>query len=249
MTSEKDVFSARRLEQLNYNPELITTEQWGNNCFVPLDIPRYDYPELVSWYFERAKPVYKLKSDIANSDYGMTNFDSIDIFIEDQIQDHIWSINPQQEFLSQFPEIVERIYKDFPFKSIRKFNLWSSIKGVRFHRDHTKFVDYPSSFRIMLYDQNPIPTLQLSECLPDHSHDPRTEFPVSKIADTNSFVWNNLRVKHGSFFIPNFRKIILILDWYELDVDKYNALMQRSVEKYKNYIMHSKKNLNDFINL
>jgi hypothetical protein len=113
---EKDVFSARRLDQLKYNPELISTEQWGNNCFVPLDIPRYDYPELVSWYFERAKPVYKLKSDIANADYGMTNFDSVDIFIEDQIQEHIWSINPQQEFLNLFPEIVERIYKDFPFK-------------------------------------------------------------------------------------------------------------------------------------
>jgi hypothetical protein len=101
----------------------------------------------------------------------------------------------------------------------------------------------------MLYDQNIAKTLSLSECLPDQEHDLTTEFPIPKILDTNSFAWNNLRVKHGSFFIPNVRKIILILDWYELDVDKYNKLMQRSVEKYKNYIMHSKKNLNDFINL
>jgi hypothetical protein len=101
----------------------------------------------------------------------------------------------------------------------------------------------------MLYDQNIAKTLSLSECLPDQEHDPTTEFPIPKILDTNAFAWNNLRVKHGSFFIPNIRKIILILDWYELDVDKYNKLMQRSVEKYKNYIMRSKQNLNNFVNL
>jgi hypothetical protein len=101
----------------------------------------------------------------------------------------------------------------------------------------------------MLYDQNIAKTLSLSECLPDHEYDPTITFPIPKILDTNSFAWNNLRVKHGSFFIPDVRKVILILDWYELDVDKYHELMQRSVDKYNNYIMHSKKNLNDFINL
>jgi hypothetical protein len=246
---EKNTFTDKRLEQLRFKPELIDVERWGEYCYIPLDIPRYDYPELVSWYFDRAKTIYKLKSDIANPEYGMTNFDSVDVFLNNEQKDHIWSTNPQQDFLKLFPNLIDRIYNDFPVKSIGTLRFWSSNKAVPWHRDHTKFVDYPSSFRIMLYDQNPVPTLQLSECLPDQSHDPRTEFPVSKIADTNSFAWNNLRLKHGSFFIPNFRKIILIIDRYDLDVDKYKALLQRSVEKYKNYIMHSKKNLNDFINL
>jgi len=246
---EKEVFSARRLEQLKYNPELITTEQWGNHCCVPLDIPRYDYPEIVSWFFDKAKPVYKLKSDIANPEYGMTNFDSVDIFITDKIEDHIWSVNPQQEFLTLFPNIVERILKDFPLKSIRKLILWSSHKHVRFHRDHTKFVDYPSSFRIMLYDENPIQTLSLEECLPDQKSTMVNQFAIPRLTDTNSFVWNNLRTQHGSFFLPNFRKIILIIDWYELDVPRYHELLERSVVKYNNRIMFSDKNLNDFVNL
>lgn len=252
---EKDVFSTRRLEQLKYNPDLITTERWGNNCFVPLDIPRYDYPELVSWYFERAKPVYKLKSDIANSEYGFSNFDSVDVFIDDKIEDHVWSINPQQEFLSRFPNIVERIYKDFPLKSIRKFILWSSIKPVRFHRDHTKFVDYPGAFRIMLYDNNPIQTLRLAECLPDQYKEREIEekevytFSLPRLPDTNSFAWNNLRVKHGSFFIKNFRKIILILDFYELDIKRYHDLMERSVKKYHEHLMISQKPLSNFVDL
>jgi hypothetical protein len=223
---EKDVFTERRLDQLRYNPDLLGTEQWGKYCYVPLDIPRYDYPELVDWYFDRAKPIYKLKSDIANPDYGMTNFDSVDVFVNGKIEDHIWTTNPQQDFLTVFPEVLARLYKDFPFKSIDRLNIWSSHRGVRFHRDHTKFVDYPSSFRIMLYDSNPIQTLGLSEQLPDQPEETLFyKFPIPKLPDTNSFVWNNLRVKHGSFFIQQFRKIILIIDKYELDVDRYHDLI------------------------
>jgi len=249
MTLEKDVFTNRRLDQLKENPDLIQTERWGEHCFIPLDIPRYDYPEVATWFFEKAKPIYKLKSDIANPDYGMTNFDSVDIFVTDKIEDHIWSTNPQQDFLKLFPDIVERIMEEFPLRSIRKFVLWSSTKNVRFHRDHTKFVDYPSSFRIMLYDENPIPTLSLEECLPDSESTMTNQFSVPKLSDTNSLVWNNLRVKHGSFFLPNFRKIILIIDWYELDVDRYHLLIEKSIEKYKNHLMISKRNIKDFINL
>lgn len=247
---EKDVFTARRLEQLKYNPDLLSTEQWGKYCYVPLDIPRYDYPDLVNWYFERATPIYKLKSDIANPEYGMTNFDSVDVFVKGKIEDHIWSTNPQQDFLTLFPDVLERIKQDFPFKSIDRLNIWSSNRGVRFHRDHTKFVDYPSSFRIMLYDSNPIETLSLSEQLPDQEEEGLFyKFPIPKLSDTNSFVWNNLRTKHGSFFIPTFRKIILIVDKYELDVDRYHDLMERSVKRYQNNLMMSNRPLSDFVDI
>jgi hypothetical protein len=246
---EKDLFTSKRLEQLKYNPELLSTECWGKYSCVPLDIPRYNYPELVNWYFDKAKPIFKLKSDIANSEYGMSNFNSVDVFVTDKVEEHIWSINPQQEFLTLFPEVLERILKDFPIKSIRKFVLWSSHKNVRFHRDHTKFVDYPGSFRIMLYDENPIQTLSLDECLPDQPSSLLNQFDIPRLADTNSVAWNNLRVKHGSFFLQNFRKIILIIDWYELDVDRYHDLIERSVNKYKNSLMISNKNLNNFVNL
>lgn len=248
MILEKTVFTERRLAQLKYNPDLFSTEQWGKYCYVPLDIPRYDYPKLVDWYFDRAKTIYKLKSDIANPDYGMTNFDSVDVFVKGKIEDHIWTTNPQQDFLTMFPEVLARMYKDFPFKSIDRLNIWSSNRAVRFHRDHTKFVDYPSSFRIMLYDSNPIDTLSLAERVPDQEDEELFyKFPIAKLPDTNSFVWNNLRTKHGSFFIPSFRKIILIIDKYELDVDRYHELMERSVNKYKNNLMTSKKMLGDFV--
>jgi hypothetical protein len=247
---EKDIFTDRRLDQLKCNPELLSTEKWGKYCCVPLDIPRYEYPELVKWYFEKAKPIYKLKSDIANPEYGMTNFDSVDVFVTGKIENHIWTVNPQQDFLKLFPEVLERILKDFPFKSVDRINLWSSHKGVRFHRDHTKFIDYPSSFRIMLYDTNPVQTLGLAERLPDQPDtDSFLKFPVPRIADTNSVVWNNLRIKHGSFFIQSFRKIILIIDKYELDVDRYHDLMERSINKYQKELIISNNSLTDFVNI
>jgi hypothetical protein len=250
MTLEKDFFTNKRLEQLKYNPELLDTEQWGKYCCVPLDIPRYDYPEFVKWYFERAKTIYKLKSDVANSQYGMSNFDAVDVFLTSKIEDHIWTVNPQQDFLTLFPEILERIYQDFPVKSIGRLSFWSSHRGVRFHRDHTKFIDYPSSFRIMLYDTNPVQTLKLAECLPDHPEDEELiKIPIPRLAETNSVAWNNLRTKHGSFFIEPFRKIIIIIDRYELDVERYHDLMERSVKKYNEHLLISDRKLNDFIHI
>jgi hypothetical protein len=229
---------------------LATTERWGQYCCVPLDIPRYDYPEVVSWYFERAKTIHKLKPDVANSEYGMTNFDAVDVFLTSKIEDHIWTVNPQQDFLTLFPEVIKRIFQDFPVKSIGRLSLWSSHRNVRFHRDHTKFIDYPSSFRIMLYDANPIQTLKLVECLPDQpERELITKISIPRLPETNSIAWNNLRTKHGSFFIESFRKIILIIDRYELDVDRYHELMERSVEKYHNQSMISYRNLNEFVHI
>jgi hypothetical protein len=102
----------------------------------------------------------------------------------------------------------------------------------------------------MLYDTNPVQTLKLAECLPDHPEDAELlKIPIPRLAETNSVVWNNLRTKHGSFFVEPFRKIILIIDRYELDVERYHELMERSVEKYNNHLMISDRNLNDFIHI
>jgi hypothetical protein len=250
MTVEKDFFTSKRSEQLKHNPELIETEKWGQYCCVPLDIPRYEYPEIVEWYFERATPIHKLKPDIASPGYGVNTFDSVDIFLNSDIENHIWSINPQQEFLTLFPNILDRILQDFPIKTVDRLSFWSSRQKVKYHRDHTKFIDYPSSFRILLYDANPIQTLKLTECLPDQKVLPTSsKFPIPRLADTNSVVWNNLRTQHGSTFIPSFRKIILILDRYTLDVERYHELMERSVKKYNDHLMISDRNLNDFIHI
>jgi hypothetical protein len=116
---------------------------------------------------------------------------------------------------------------------------WSSIKEIPWHRDQTKFTDFPGSFRISLYDENPESTLKLVDCLPDESIQDNSEFILPRLDETNSFVWNNLRTKHSSTFDPKFRKILLIIDSYTLDTDRYNKLLEKSIEKFKDSLMIS----------
>jgi hypothetical protein len=212
MTLEKDFFTNKRLEQLSIYPDLSFTEKWGQYCLIPLDIPKFDHPELVRWFFDVSKPTYKISADIANNRTGVTNFDAVDILpTNEKDQQDIWTLNVRQDFMTDFKHVYEKIMTHFPFKSISRIRLWSSTKNVIFHRDHTKFVDFPGAFRIVLYDENPEQTLSLIPSLPD-SHDSLLEkFAIPKLSNTNSYVWNNLRTKHGSVFVPGFRKIIIII--------------------------------------
>jgi hypothetical protein len=245
---EKEFFSGKRFEQLKYWPELAELEKWGKYCLIPLDIPRFEYPALVEWFFHESKPTYKIKDDIAYKGTGQTAFDSIDVISDNNLdQEDVWSLNLKQEFMTDFRCVYDRILADFPFKSLSRIRMWSSTKDIMYHRDHTKFIDFPGAFRIMLYDQNHYQTLSLIESLPDTKGNIYNRFPIPRMLDTNSFVWNNLRTKHGSKFIPGFRKIVIILDRYEIDIERYNTLIEKSVVKYKKNCLISQKSKNEYL--
>lgn len=246
---EREFFTQKRKEFLDENPRAHELEQWGKYCYVPLDIPRYDFPELVKWFWKVCKPTYKQSPDVANSNYGFSSFDAVDIMPAGEEQSDVWSLNSQPDFLTLFPDILKRIENDFPFKNIKRIRLWSSIGLVPPHRDHTKFVDYPSSFRISLYDENSRSTLWLKDCLPEEKIISPFEFNLPNLDSTNSFVWNNLRTKHSSVFVRGKRKIIIILDRHELDIDRYHDLMERSILKYEKFCMRSTRSISEYINL
>jgi len=246
---EKDFFTQQRKENLDNCPDLSQTEKWGNYCLVPLDIPRFENPRLVDWFFQNSAATYKISPDVANSRTGVTAFDAIDVLpTNDTSQDDIWTLNVRQDFMTEFKDVYDQIMTVFPFRSISRIRLWSSTKNVMFHRDHTKFVDFPGAFRILLYDENPRQTLSLIQSLPDHSDNLTEKFPIPRLESTNCYAWNNLRTKHGSVYVSGFRKIIIILDRYDLDINKYQDLMIRSEERFKENIMISKYGFGDFIN-
>jgi hypothetical protein len=161
----------------------------------------------------------------------------------------MWEENIQPEFLTLFPEIYSDIMKYFPFRHLGKIACWSSNKTVLWHRDNSRWTDHPSSFRIIIHDDNPVQTLHITEHRPDTKLDISNKFSIPRLEETNSFAWNNLRLQHGSEFIPGHRKILLILDRYELDPDRYIDLMERSVKKYKDNILMSKYKITDFVNV
>lgn len=245
---ERNFFTQRRKEHLDIWPELETVEKYGQYCLVPLDIPRFDNPLLVKWFFDHCEPTYKISKDIANNRTGVTNFDAIDVLPTNETdQQDIWTLNIQQSFMTDFKDVYDQIMEYFPFKSLTRIRLWSSTRNVLFHRDHTKFVDFPGAFRIMLYDENPEQTLSLIPSLPDSPDDLSKKFSIPRLDNTNSYTWNNLRTKHGSDFIPGFRKIIIILDRYEIDIERYKNLLDRSIKIYQENCLTSVRNKNEYL--
>lgn len=226
-------------------------EKWGNYCCVPLDIPRFHSPKFVRWFFEKAIPIKQLKSVNGFTNYGNSSFDSVDVNITEDVgqASKMWDENIQSDFLKLFPEIYNDIMKYFPFQHLEKITCWSSNRAVSWHRDHGKFTDNPSSFRIIIHDENPSQTLYVAEHRPDTFLDVSNKFLIPRLDDTNSFVWNNLRLQHGSEFVPKYRKILLLFSHYHLDLDRYDDLMERSVRKYKDNILVSNYKITDFVNI
>lgn len=247
---KKSYLAEQRLMQLEKEPYLKDLERWGKYCYVPLDIPKIEYPEVVEWFFSRCKPTSKIRADVAGETYGDTEnlFNTVDVsFTDREYAFQIWKLNLQNDFIDSFPYVYERIMDEFPFKSIENFRFWSSQAGIRFHRDQTRFVDFPGAFRINLEDTNFVSTLKLIESVPDHDPSMSPRFTLPKIESTNSFVWNNLRTEHGSLHNKKFHKILLIIDNYELDIDRYHALIERSINKYSEHLMISNRKLEEFI--
>ena len=241
---KREELTSTRNSQLADFPELGQLEQWGKYALLPLDIPRIEAPNLVSWFFENATPVRKNKSESVVADVGGPPlFEAVDVTPTNRIdQPDAWDTNYHQEFLSLFPEVYEQIMEYFPFTSLDRLRIWSSIRRVPWHRDQTWFVDSPTSFRIMLYDDNPIQTLKVRTRI-------NGDFSLPRLIDTNSYTWNNLRTEHGSNYVPKHRKVLIILERYSIDFNRYHDLMKRSVDKYHDYAMIDHRPLSDYVEI
>ena len=97
------------------------------------------------------------------------------------------------------------------------------------HRDDSYYFDTPLSFRLMIHDENPQPTLFFLD-----RHNKKHYPDWSK---TNSFVFNNLRLRHGSNYDPNYRKCIFVFWRYVLDIKKYRDLLERSISKFQDKLI------------
>jgi hypothetical protein len=253
--TEKETFTKLRNEQLTqYGKEEIVNfeRKWGHVLYTPLDIPVIHDDLFAEWYFEKAKPVVKIKEDVANHQKGYGGFVSVNVFPHgDPDNASIWSINLQPEWFTKFPKMYQQIMDTLPVKTIHNINMWSSTNGVKAHRDHNHFIDIPLAFRIMSHDENPNPTLYTGESCPDTEWiDSNPFFYCKTPKTTNTFVWNNLRTKHGSFHDPSKRKILLILSTFNIDWKKYDLLLEKSISKFKNeYCLTSTRPLGDFVNL
>jgi hypothetical protein len=269
---EKKIFSERRMNLLNDYPSLINTERWGKYCYLPLDIPKFDNNNLVDWFFSNSIPSVRNelntvktyynsisdpsvfenyckanKDNITNESYSIYN--SVDVIIDRSATTKysMWSYNIRDDFLHLFSDFYRQILDAFPFKKLKSFRIWSSTGDFSLHRDmHESFVDFPNLFRIMLYDENPNSTLYVNNVLPGSKCED-SNFYVPRITDTNSFAINNLRTKHASTFQPPYKKILILLDNYEIDTERMNELMQRSVNKYHDQLLMDHRDISEYV--
>jgi hypothetical protein len=255
--TRKEEFSQLRLAQINSYPSNIRTtilnceQRWGQLLYTPLAIPKFYDENFVDWYFENAQPVYKLKQDIATTTVGHGGFLSVNVFPNGSPKNPgIWTSNDKsEEWVYKFSKIHQQIMDTLPIKKINGLQLWSSMNNVPPHTDHSLFIDCPLSFRIMLYDENPSPTLALQESLPDDDCKVNGNFFCDFPDDTHSFVWNNLRTKHGSLYKPGSRKILAIIQNVDIDWIKLDQILDRSISAFDNkYQLKSSRPINDFVN-
>ena len=225
-------------------------EKWGKYCFLPLDIPPFsESKKIAEWFFQNAKPSLKRKPDIATPRTGHSGFNAVDIIVDEKKDDTIWEMHTKHNFLEEFPKFHQELLDLFPHVKIPHIRLWQSTGYVIKHRDDYDFRDFPSSFRAMLYDENPKETLYIEEYLPNATSEvPEKSMPIPRLEESQSFVWNNLRTKHHSVFDSRYRKIILIIPAPIIDYKKYDQLLERSLVKYSNYAMVSDHSINDFVN-
>ena len=258
--TERTRFTNKRITDLfrdkDYKLLLDLEKKWGHYGYIPIDIPRIEDPALAPWYFERYSDIIKIAPDATTNKTGHVGpAKSVDVYIEgynaSKDRDAVWTRNVQPEFMTDFKHLYEQVMDLLPIKKLNRLQLWSTWEHMGLHRDWTWMTDLPNCFRIMMYDENPSSTMFVKEVLPDETS-PR--YPkegivnVARLDETNTFIWNNLRTKHESLYIPGYRKILMILQDYEIDWKKYDVLMERSKSKYDHLALKSKFNINDFVN-
>ena len=239
-----------QIEQFYKNdPKIFELERkYGKYLTVPLDIPVFEIPDkehFMYWWKKYAIRPIKQKGDYVAPDKGFSPFESIDLV---QKVGEDWNLNLQTEnFKKEFPHLWQQFYDQLPCDDILVFNLWSSVQEFTEHRDSAEMYDLPSSFRIKLYDENPEETLFVFDnpIIPYHCEEPTF---LSKLETTNTHIWNNFRVKHGSVYDHRYKKVLGVVVGL-LNLDKYEEVMERSINRYKEHCLISKYSIENYINV
>jgi hypothetical protein len=229
-----------------HNEVLELEREYGKYCYLPLAVPVIFDEKIVDWFFNHKKAITKIKADMADDKYGYSLFNSVNVCLDEryQVKNPIWSDNQYTNFKQEFPHFYQQMMDALPLAQIPRFSFWNSTEKIWPHRDHSCLLDMPNSFRVMVYDENPIDTLYLYEETEDG---PGKKIYVSKVAGSNSFAWNNLRVEHGSDFNPGYSKILLIINDFIPNYQKYRNVMEQSISTHRDKILLSQKVISDFI--
>lgn len=248
----KYISDNRKFQIENYfknDPKVYEIEKkYGKYLMVPLALPIFELPDkehFMHWWKKYAIRPTKQKGDYVASVTGYSPFESIDII---QKIGEDWNLNMQTDnFKKEFPHLWQQVYDQLPVDDILVFNLWSAVQTFSEHRDSAEMIDCPNSFRILFYDENPENSLYVFDNPTKPYHCEETTF-LPNVPTTNTYMWNNLRCMHGSVYDPNYKKVLGVIVGL-VNPDKYDEVMSRSVETYKDYCLVSKNEIENYVDL
>lgn len=246
----------------NYSKYL--EEKYKNIPFVYLDVPRI-VPEqhFLETFKSQARPVLRLSK---TNGYPFTREEA-----EIKAQKEPWFANEYVEsgcnwkgmFLTpptdttmqhvymdwqeHFPELYRQVMEYFPIRKGRKVKIrcWENLKPIGLHRDLQGQHPFPSSMRVILYDENPGSTFWMYPWSDDtlgwgyerlQVDDPKQIVEIDPWRnDSNAFMFNNYNWCHAARKDLAYSKILMFIEPAEydtLDLKKLETLLDRSIKKY-----------------
>jgi hypothetical protein len=123
-----------------------------------------------------------------------------------------------------FFNIVSQVMDTFPISEISNMMILETIKDVAPHKEQSWSWTCPTEFRIMLHDENTQPTVYVIDAAGNKSY-------IDLPDDTNSVCWSNGTHSYGIDYHgkPSYQLVVNAV-WNSKKID---ALLERSIEKYK----------------
>jgi len=149
------------------------------------------------------------------------------------------------DYKQHFPKLYQQVMEYLPVKHVKNIRCWENLKPIGLHRDLQQQYPFPSSMRIILYDENPGPTFWMYPWPEDKLgwgyerisvQDPKKVVEIDAWRnESNAFMFNNYNWCHAAKKDPAYSKILMFIEPWEIDWQKFEQLLDRSIVKYSHF--------------
>lgn len=239
----EDWYNDFRLPKEYVEKMLVLGEKYKSIRWLALDIPKIeieDIDEFKSIWKKESADVLRCKPDAAepwtkekhplkeSSSWNVASFKGLHLYnneIMSPISEGSFTAKLYTGDNKQLKRLLEQVYDYFPIHTMFEVFIWQSTREIKPHRDRGHRWKCPTEFRVMLHDENEIPTLYVADIKDRDVH------YIDCPEDTNSFCWSNGTQVHGSDYYDK-KKWILCIKGAPHSIN-YDQLISRSIEKYK----------------
>lgn len=230
-------------------------EDVAHIAYTPLDIPKIEPDDWNKfWEIWNSKKQQVVKKDTG---YGEPKIKEVttaapwigmNCYLVPQLsndsKNFLLDYGQYHDFSKEFPKMWAG-FQQLPFKTINSIRLVSNNMEVIPHHDGVTTTGTTFLVRVMIWDENPSPTLYLCESndeirqsvfvKPDSPYINNTRMYMQLPKDSNSFVFNNVSCFHGAEHDGKNNKILAMISGV-IDEDRYFDMIHSSSEKYKDYV-------------